>query len=177
MKKIGVFVDSVNMYFTIRRYYSSILDYDKLMEYVGGLGEVSHASVYGLSRDSSGVKFRSKLKHLGFKVHCTSKVNANQCAAMSVDIGSVLDQIDILILVSGDGGLIPIVRKAKELNKTVIVLGVKVCGDFRKFTKEIIELPTEFFRPVKTGRTNVHDVCDSDGIRSDSGDGCKTDLV
>jgi uncharacterized LabA/DUF88 family protein len=168
MKRIGLFVDSVNMYFTIKTHYNAALDYEKLYEYVKELGSIQFAGVYGLSRDEVSVKFRTKLKHLGFALN----FDENPGSAITADIALELSNFDVLVVVTGDSELVSIVKRAQERGLHTIILGVKVSNAFRKYSSAVIEIPTTMCRAFptpKTGGEDVHDVRLGDVIRANAG--------
>jgi uncharacterized LabA/DUF88 family protein len=69
VKKIAVFVDVQNIYYTTRQAYSRQFDYRKLWQRLRAEGEIVSAIAYATDRgDEKQHKFQNALKQIGFTV-------------------------------------------------------------------------------------------------------------
>ena len=69
MKKIAIFVDVQNIYYTTRDTYGRQFNYRKLWQKLSTEGEIVSATAYDIARnDDSQIKFQDALKHIGFEV-------------------------------------------------------------------------------------------------------------
>lgn len=149
-RKVGLYVDAIYTYFACRERYQSTLDYEALINYVKDLGELKYAGVYGVARDNNSNRFCSKLMHLGYTLKTVkSHHQNNQCPAITLDATLTLNDIDLLVIVSNDSGLLPLIKKARELNKYIIVFGVEVNDEFRRYAQGAIEIPRDMCRPIQ----------------------------
>mgnify|MGYP000364429102 CR=1 FL=1 len=68
-KRIAVFVDVQNIYYTTRQAYGRQFDYRKLWQRISTQGEIISATAYAIHRgDSQQLKFQNALKDIGFTV-------------------------------------------------------------------------------------------------------------
>ena len=69
MKKIAVFVDVQNIYYTTRDIFGRQFNYRKLWQQLSLQGEIVSATAYAIARnDDSQIKFQDALKYIGFTV-------------------------------------------------------------------------------------------------------------
>jgi uncharacterized LabA/DUF88 family protein len=110
-KKIAVFVDVQNIYYTTRQAYGRQFDYRKLWRIVGGEGEIVSATAYATDRDDDKQrKFQDALRHIGFKVKLKPYIQRSDGSAkgdwdvgIAIDILDAAPEVDTVVLLSGDG--------------------------------------------------------------------------
>jgi len=69
MKKIAVFADVQNIYYTTRQAFGRSFDYRRLWRILAGQGDVVYAVAYATERgDAQQHKFQKALRHIGFEV-------------------------------------------------------------------------------------------------------------
>ena len=69
MKKIVLFADVQNIYYTTRQAYGRQFNYRKLWKKLSGEGEIASAIAYAIDRgDDRQLKFQSALQAMGFTV-------------------------------------------------------------------------------------------------------------
>ena len=79
MKKIAVFVDVQNIYYTVREQFSCHFNYSELWRRVSQQGEIVLANAYAIERNDPGQRgFQQRLREIGFEV----KLNPIFSAAM-----------------------------------------------------------------------------------------------
>ena len=111
MKKIAVFADVQNIYYTTRQAYGKQFNYRKLWQQIAQQGDIVHAFAYAIDRgDNQQIKFQDVLKHLGFEVKLKPYIQRSDGTAkgdwdvgITIDVMEVAGQVDIVILLSGDG--------------------------------------------------------------------------
>ncbi|WP_293266033.1 NYN domain-containing protein [Neptunomonas sp.] len=111
MKKIAIFVDVQNIYYTTRQAYGRQFNYRKLWERISQQGEIVSATAYAIHRgDDKQHKFQSALKHMGFTVKLKPFIQRSDGSAkgdwdvgIAIDVMDVAKGVDSVILLSGDG--------------------------------------------------------------------------
>ena len=109
--RIAVFVDVQNIYYTTRDVYGRQFNYRKLWERLSKQGEIVSATAYAIGRGDDGqIKFQDALKHIGFKVKLKPFIQRKDGSAkgdwdvgITIDVLEVAQQVDTVILLSGDG--------------------------------------------------------------------------
>lgn len=111
MKKIAIFVDVQNIYYTTRQVYGRQFNYHKLWQNISAQGEIVSAMAYAIDRGDAGqIKFQNALRSIGFDVKLKPYIQRSDGSAKGDwDVGitiDVLEQaplVDCVILLSGDG--------------------------------------------------------------------------
>ena len=111
MKKIAVFVDVQNIYYTTRQAYGRQFNYRKLWQRISSRGEITAATAYATRRgDDKQHKFQDALKHIGFTVKLKPYIQRSDGSAkgdwdvgITIDIMDAASNVDTVILLSGDG--------------------------------------------------------------------------
>ena len=69
MKKIAIFADVQNIYYTTRQAYKRQFNYRKVWQDISAEGDIVSATAYAIDRgDEQQIKFQDALKHIGFNV-------------------------------------------------------------------------------------------------------------
>jgi uncharacterized LabA/DUF88 family protein len=133
MKKIAIFVDVQNIYYTTRDAYQRQFNYRKFWERVSQQGEIVTAIAYATDRNiDSQIKFQDALRHIGFTVklkpYITRKdgsAKADWDVGITIDVLEIAPGVDNVILLSGDGDFDMLLDKiAKDYNVKTEVYGV-----------------------------------------------------
>lgn len=111
MKKIAVFADVQNIYYTCREAYGKQFNYRKLWQQLQSQGDIITAYAYAIDRgDQQQQKFQDALKHIGFEVKLKPFIQRSDGSAKGDwDVGITIDALeaaveaDIIVLLSGDG--------------------------------------------------------------------------
>lgn len=111
MKKIAVFVDIQNIYYTTRDAYQRQFNYRKFWEQLSYQGDIVIANAYAIQRnDDQQHKFQKALKHIGFNVKLKPFIQRSDGSAkgdwdvgITIDIMKTAAEVDIVVLLSGDG--------------------------------------------------------------------------
>ena len=111
MKKIAIFVDVQNIYYTCRQAYGRQFNYRKLWQHIHHEGEIVSAIAYAIHKGDDGqLKFQDALKHIGFDVKLKPFIQRSDGSAkgdwdvgITIDIMEAASEVDSIILLSGDG--------------------------------------------------------------------------
>ena len=122
MKKIAVFVDVQNIYYTTRQTYGQQFNYRKLWNKINTQGEVVQAIAYAIHRgDDKQLKFQNALKHIGFRVKLKPYIQRSDGSAkgdwdvgITIDVMAIAQEVDTVILLSGDGDFDLLLEKIKR---------------------------------------------------------------
>jgi len=111
MKKIALFADVQNIYYTTREAYGRQFNYRELWRRVSAQGIIASATAYAIQRhDDKQIKFQDVLKHLGFEVKLKPYIQRSDGSAkgdwdvgIAIDVMEAAQHVDTVILLSGDG--------------------------------------------------------------------------
>ena len=133
MKKIAIFVDVQNIYYTTRQTYGRQFNYRKLWQQISTEGEIVSATAYAIHRgDEQQLKFQNALKKIGFKVKLKPYIQRSDGSAkgdwdvgITIDIMDTAKDVDTVILLSGDGDFNLLLQKIrKDYSVSAEVYGV-----------------------------------------------------
>ena len=96
MKKIAIFVDVQNIYYTTRDAYGKQFNYRKFWQMIETQGDIVLANAYAIHRgDDKQLKFQNALKHIGFTVKLKPYIQRHDGSAKGDwDVGIAIDVID-----------------------------------------------------------------------------------
>lgn len=122
MKKIAVFVDVQNIYYTTRQAYGRQFNYRKLWERIRTQGQIVSATAYAIHRgDERQLKFQNALKHMGFTVKLKPFIQRSDGSAkgdwdvgITIDVMDISRDVDIVVLLSGDGDFDLLMNKIRN---------------------------------------------------------------
>lgn len=115
MKRIAIFADVQNIYYTTRQAYGRQFNYRKFWQQLSADGDIVLANAYAIHRgDDKQLQFQTALKHIGFQVKLKPYIQrADGSAKGDWDVGICIDvmeaasdaelDIDRVVLLSGDG--------------------------------------------------------------------------
>ena len=111
MKKVSIFVDVQNIYYTTKQQFNSNFDYNKFWRLVTYQREIVVAYAYTTDRgDAKQIHFQNILRAIGFKVKLKPFINRSDGSSkgdwdvgIAIDIMEYASTSDIIVLASGDG--------------------------------------------------------------------------
>ena len=111
MKKIAVFADVQNLYYTVRQAYGCHFNYAALWADVSKHGQIVEAYAYAIDRgDSKQQQFQQILRNLGFTVKLKPYIQRSDGSAkgdwdvgITIDVLDAAPRVDEVVLASGDG--------------------------------------------------------------------------
>jgi len=133
MKKIAIFVDVQNIYYTTRETYGRQFNYRALWRRISSQGEIVSAIAYATHRDDNQqIKFQDALRHIGFSVKLKPYIQRRDGSAkgdwdvgITIDIMETAKDVDTIILLSGDGDFDLLLEKVRaDYAVTAEVYGV-----------------------------------------------------
>ncbi|MFV1992949.1 MAG: NYN domain-containing protein [Acidiferrobacterales bacterium] len=124
MKKIAIFADVQNIYYTTRQAYDRQFNYRELWQRISAGGEIVSATAYAIYRgDDKQTKFQDALKHIGFTVKLKPFIQRSDGSAkgdwdvgITIDIMEAAVVVDTIVLLSGDGDFAMLLDKIKKDN-------------------------------------------------------------
>ena len=122
VKKIAIFVDVQNIYYTTRQAYGRQFNYRKFWQQVSAEGDIVSATAYAINRgDENQLKFQNALKQIGFTVKLKPYIQRSDGSAkgdwdvgIAIDIMEAAKDVDIVVLLSGDGDFDLLMEKIKN---------------------------------------------------------------
>lgn len=132
-RRIAVFADVQNIYYTTRQAYGRQFNYRKLWQKVSAEGEIVSATAYAIDRgDEKQLKFQDALKHIGFTVKLKPYIQRSDGSAkgdwdvgIAIDVMDIAKEVDTVVLLSGDGDFDLLLEKIRtDYNVSAEVYGV-----------------------------------------------------
>lgn len=122
MKRVAVFVDVQNIYYTTRQAYGAHFDYNTFWRQATANREVVKATAFAIDRnDDKQKQFQNILRGIGFEVKLKPFITrADGSSKGDWDVGIALDAMDcaanadIVVLASGDGDFDLLVQRLRE---------------------------------------------------------------
>ena len=127
MKKIAVFVDVQNIYYTTRDTYGRQFNYREFWKRLSYQGEIVVANAYAIQRDDASFnsqsqkKFQDALKHIGFTVKLKPYIQRSDGSAkgdwdvgITIDVMDTAKDVDTVVLLSGDGDFDMLLEKVNS---------------------------------------------------------------
>jgi uncharacterized LabA/DUF88 family protein len=153
MKKVAIFVDVQNIYYTAKQTFGRNFDYNKFWSKATTDREVVKAVAYAIERgDQKQREFQNILRAIGFEVKLKPFIQRSDGSAkgdwdvgITIDAMEYADSADVVILVSGDGDFDLLVNKLRvDRGKRVEVYGVS------KLTAASLMNAASEFMPIDT---------------------------
>jgi len=133
VKRIAVYADVQNIYYTTRQAYGRQFDYRKLWQRISSEGEIISAIAYATHRgDEKQLKFQDALKHIGFTVKLKPYIQRSDGSTkgdwdvgITIDVLETVKDVDKIVLLSGDGDFDLLLKKViKDYAVSAEVYGV-----------------------------------------------------
>ena len=135
MEKVAIFVDVQNIYYTTKQAYQRHFNYQKFWCQATANRQVVTAYAYAIDKgDSKQRGFQQILRQIGFEVKLKPYIQRSDGTAkgdwdvgITLDVIEVAKQVDVIILVSGDGDFDLLLTKVhQDYGVTTEVYGVPV---------------------------------------------------
>lgn len=133
MKKIAIFVDVQNIYYTTRQAYGRQFNYRAIWHRLESEGEIVSATAYAIHRgDDKQLQFQNTLKKIGFTVKLKPYIQRRDGSAkgdwdvgITIDVLEAAKDVDTVVLLSGDGDFDLLLEKIKrKYAVSAVVYGV-----------------------------------------------------
>ena len=134
MKKVAIFVDVQNIYYTTKQSHNCHFDYNAFWREITSNREVVKAVAYAIKSDNEKQnQFQNILRGIGFEVKLKPYIQrADGSAKGDWDVGITLDMMeyakgaDIVVLASGDGDFDLLLNKVRnDFGNSVELYGVQ----------------------------------------------------
>ncbi len=120
--RVGVFVDVQNMFYAARNKFNGRLDYQALLKAVSCGRKITTANAYIIQTpDIDQSNFILLLEHCGYKIHSKylrtrydGSAKGDWDMEIAIDIISMIGQLDVVSLISGDGDFVALVRMVQR---------------------------------------------------------------
>ena len=151
MKRVSIFVDVQNIYYTTKQEFKLNFDYNKFWGKVTEQRELVTAIAYTTDRgDKKQIQFQNILRAIGFKVKLKPFINRSDGSSkgdwdvgITIDIMEYASKSDIIVLASGDGDFEILLQKVSDLyNTQTEIYGVS------KLTANSIKNTATYFHPI-----------------------------
>ena len=151
MKKVSIFVDVQNIYYTTKQEFNSNFDYNKFWKLVTNKREVVGAFAYTINRgDAKQNQFQNILRGIGFEVKLKPYISRSDGSSkgdwdvgITIDILEYASKSDIIVLASGDGDFDILIEKIRALhNNETEIYGVA------NLTSNSLKNATSVFFPI-----------------------------
>ena len=148
MKRVAIFVDVQNIFYTVKESFGCHFNYTAFWETVTSGREVTHAFAYAIDRgDPQQIRFQQILQTIGFEVKLKPFIQRRDGSSKGDwDVGITLDMIefakntDIAVLASGDGDFDLVVRKLRDAHD----VEVEVYGARKLTAASLIQAASRF---------------------------------
>ena len=131
MKRIAVFADVQNLYYTVRQAYGCHFNYAALWADISQRGEIVEAYAYAIDRgDSKQQQFQQILRNLGFTVKLKPYIQRSDGSAkgdwdvgITIDVLDAVERVDEIVLASGDGDFDLLLERVRSRGVEAIAYG------------------------------------------------------
>ena len=152
MKKVSIFIDVQNIYYTTKQQFNSNFDYNKFWKLVTFQRQVIGAFAYTTDRgDKKQTQFQNILRAIGFEVKLKPFISRSDGSTkgdwdvgITVDIMEYAGKSDIIVLASGDGDFDVLIKRIRTLhNNSTEIYGVS------NLTANSLKNETSHFFPIE----------------------------
>ena len=152
MKKVSIFVDVQNIYYTTKQQFNSNFDYNKFWKLVTFRRQVIGAFAYTTDRgDKKQIQLQNILRAIGFEVKLKPFISRSDGSTkgdwdvgITVDIMEYGGKSDIIVLASGDGDFDVLIKRIRTLhNNSTEIYGVS------NLTANSLKNETSHFFPIE----------------------------
>lgn len=147
--RVGVFVDNVNLYVACRDTFGKTPNHGVILKTAVSDNSLFRAVAYGVRLNDGADRWRAALEKYGYEVKEKTPHNgkADWDVDIVVDVWRMIEHLDMVVIVSGDGDFTALVQRCHELGKVVRVIGVEgktsgalvaACDEFVAITQDML---------------------------------------
>ena len=122
MKRVAIFVDVQNIYYTTRESFGGHFDYNAFWRKVTVDREIVKATAFAIDRgDAKQRQFQNILRGIGFEVKLKPFISRADGSAkgdwdvgITLDVLDVVEAVDVVVLATGDGDFDLLVHRLRE---------------------------------------------------------------
>lgn len=120
-QRVGVFVDVQNMYYSARALYEQKVDFGEILSEAVGERDLVRAFAYVIRADNDDEStFFDALQERGYEIRAKQLLNfyggnakGDWDVGLAMDVVRMVDKIDVVVLVSGDGDFTDLLQYAR----------------------------------------------------------------
>ena len=132
-QRVGIFIDTQNMYYSARNVFGRKVNFGNILKEAVGTRKLIRAVAYVVRTKSDEERpFFDALKNLGIETrekelvqYESGQKKADWDVGLTVDVIRMLDMLDVVVLVSGDGDFAPLVEYVKNRGRIVEVMSFR----------------------------------------------------
>lgn len=129
-QRVGVFIDTQNMYYSARYLFKRKVNFKNIVEDATAGRKLIRATAYVVRTKTAEEKpFFDALQKAGIELrqkdlmeYFSGQKKADWDVGLAIDVVRMLDMLDVVVLVSGDGDFIPLAEFAQSRGRTVEVM-------------------------------------------------------
>lgn len=153
MRNVGVFVDISNLYHCVgKKFLNRKLDYSKLRDLIIGEDILFRAIAYGVQTSNEASKFIERLRRFGYEPKYKQVriiqigdeepkyIKTNWNVGLTLDVISMIEKLDIIVICSSDPELVPLVEFIKARGLKCVIASAGISRDLRVAASSYIEL-------------------------------------
>ena len=146
-QRVGVFIDTQNMYYSARYLFGRRVNFGHIVEDAAAGRKLIRAMAYVVkTKTQDETPFFEALKKLGIELrekdlmeYLSGQKKADWDVGLAIDVIRMLDMLDVIVLVTGDGDFVPLIEFAKSRGRIVEVIA------FRETTSsKLVEAAEEY---------------------------------
>lgn len=153
-QRVGVFVDTQNLYYSAKNLYGAKVDFRKILEVGLDQRQLIRAIIYVIRADiPEEESFFEALRNIGYEVkikelrsYYDGTKRGDWDMGIAIDTIKLSEKLDTVILVSGDGDFVALVEhlRAKGIRVEVMAFGKSTSSELRRATNEFIDLDQNY---------------------------------
>jgi uncharacterized LabA/DUF88 family protein len=132
-QRVGIFIDTQNLYHSARSVYKSLINYKALVEAAVSGRHLMRAFAYVIkSEGNEEIKFFDALKDLGIEMRVkdlqvfhSGEKKADWDVGIAIDIVRMSEKLDAVVLVSGDGDFTEVLRYVRSRGIRAEVMAIR----------------------------------------------------
>lgn len=132
-QRVGVFIDTQNMYYSARHLFQRKVNFKNIVQDGVGEKKLIRATAYVVkTKTDDAAPFFEALEKAGIELkqkdlmeYQSGHKKADWDVGIAVDAIRMLDMMDVLVIVSGDGDFVPLVEYAQDRGRIVIAMGFR----------------------------------------------------
>ncbi|MBU7044029.1 MAG: NYN domain-containing protein [Theionarchaea archaeon] len=153
-QRVGVFVDTQNLYYSAKNLYGAKVDFRKILEVGLDQRQLIRAIIYVIRADiPEEESFFEALRNIGYEVkikelrsYYDGTKRGDWDMGIAIDTIKLSEKLDTVILVSGDGDFVALVEhlRAKGIRVEVMAFGKSTSSELRRATNEFVDLDQNY---------------------------------
>lgn len=132
-QRVGIFIDTQNMYYSARYLFGRRVNFGNIVEDAVASRKLIRAMAYVVkTKTQDETPFFEALKKLGIELrekelmeYLSGQKKADWDVGLAIDAVRMLDMLDVIVLVTGDGDFVPLIEFAKSRGRIVEVMGFR----------------------------------------------------